>query len=875
MSTFFLTVVNMSISASWIVLAVLLLRLVLKKAPKWIPLLLWGIVALRLVCPFRFESVLSLIPSAQTISPQIMTDATPRIDAGIDAINNAVNPVISGSFTPDPGTSMNPLQLWIPVFAIVWAVGVTAMLVYAAISYRRVKQQVGTAVLLRDNIFQSEHVVSPFVLGLIRPRIYLPFRMNEQDTAHVVAHEQAHICRKDHWWKPLGFLLLAIHWFNPLLWLGYVLLCRDIELACDEKVVREMDVQQKADYSQALLSCSINRRTIAACPLAFGEVGVKDRVKSVLSYKKPAFWIIVAAVILTCIAAVCFLTDPATGMDAQMSAFMEETVLAHHRGKYKTGEFCCADIQVLGKEKSGNTVTVYAWVLYQEFDRDNGKLEHVSGAHIPTVITLTRENGVYSLAEYWEPRDGTYYPEDIKAKFPWHLRLQALNSQWYIDRQKENCLHAAEAYFKAVGDSLTWTYTPGLSYTGHSYFPFAFTELDYTHLEATCTEGLLQDLANVELPKAQTLTFPKGVMVYWTPDEGVTENIPNISRVTFTLYSGEEIRGRATVAFTCVERTLGSARFAVSVEEATAYPILEEGMIRFVEEDSISDMGGADDSELETTIYPLPKKAPRLAVISNDQSTVAAKGTSSWTYQQADGTGMHIQTDGSHPLTLIDTMPVVDLLPSYISSLEPLSANIQFQDVTGNIITLLKPDTVTVRCWAEDQWYNQNPKSETVPVTVRNGNLYMELMDGNYIYEVTATWNREAYSGNAIYCFRTNKSQQIHYPQIDADSQVVLQCDKTPFEQIQSAYDNEEFVITVAHCQLDSGLWAADRYSYQYRLEITGRLHDAAMNTTYIVLSNTRELTFDKVWKAAGLSSNSEDYFDPADAVIVGHRLFA
>ena len=310
MSEIFLKIINMSISASYIVLAVLLLRLLLKKAPKWIPVVLWGIVAVRLVCPFSIESVLSLMPSSEVVSPDIMMDRTPEINTGIPVLNQVINPVISGSFTPNPGTSANPLQLWIPTFAVIWIIGMVALLIYTVISFAKVKRKIGTAVLLRDNIYQSENVVSPFVLGIIKPKIYLPFGMNEKDMEHVVAHEMAHIRRKDHLSKPLGFLLLTLHWFNPLMWLGYVLLCRDIELACDEKVIKELDHNARADYSEALLTCSVNRRMIAACPLAFGEVGVKNRVKSVLSYKKPAFWLLIVALVACVAVAVCFLTNP-------------------------------------------------------------------------------------------------------------------------------------------------------------------------------------------------------------------------------------------------------------------------------------------------------------------------------------------------------------------------------------------------------------------------------------------------------------------------------------------------------------------------------------------------------------------------------------
>ena len=310
MNELFLKIINMSISASWLVLAVLILRFVLKKAPKWINVLLWGIVAIRLICPFSFESPLSLIPSAETIPLNIGMDSTPTINSGISAINNAVNPIISQSNTPMAGASINPLQITIGIYEYIWIFGMIALALYTAISYWRLHRKVDTAVRYKDNIFQSENVSSPFVFGIIKPRIYLPFKMNGQDLEHVVAHEHAHIRRKDHWWKPFGFLLLTIHWFNPLMWMAYVLLCRDIELACDEKVIKELGNEQRGDYTQALVVCSVNRRMIAACPLAFGEVSVKERVKSVMNYKKPAFWVIIISVIVCVGVAVCFLTNP-------------------------------------------------------------------------------------------------------------------------------------------------------------------------------------------------------------------------------------------------------------------------------------------------------------------------------------------------------------------------------------------------------------------------------------------------------------------------------------------------------------------------------------------------------------------------------------
>ena len=313
MSKLFLSILNMSIAASWIVLAVLVLRFLLKKAPKWITVLLWAVVAVRLICPLAIESKVSLIPSAQTVSPGIMMDRDPKIYTGIPAVNNSINPIIGAAFAPSPGTSMNPLQFWIPLAAGLWGIGAFALFFYGIISYVRIKKRISAAVLLRDKVYQSENVSSPFVLGMIRPKIYLPFSMTGAEMLHVIAHEEAHIRRKDHWWKPIGFAVLSLHWFNPLMWLAYVLLCRDIEMACDQKVVKTLNAEERADYSQALLNCSVGRKLIASCPLAFGEVGVKDRVRSVLSYKKPCFWLLLAGIGASMVLAVCFLTNPSTG----------------------------------------------------------------------------------------------------------------------------------------------------------------------------------------------------------------------------------------------------------------------------------------------------------------------------------------------------------------------------------------------------------------------------------------------------------------------------------------------------------------------------------------------------------------------------------
>ena len=310
MDDVFLKLVNLSISASWLILAVLVLRVVLKKAPKWVMPLLWGVVALRLVCLFSIESALSLIPSAETIPSEIVTETREPVLYEQATLDIVTNPTLPSAAEVPVGVSRQQAQVDFNIYSVLWLAGMAALLVHALVSAGKLKRKLATAILLRDNIYESEFVDSPFVFGVVKPNIYLPMHMDEGTAAYVIAHEHAHLARRDHWWKVLGYLVLALHWFNPLVWVAYILFCRDIELACDEKVVKGLDGAARADYSQALLSCAAPKRAVAACPLAFGEGNIKMRVKSALHYKKPAFWVAAAAVLAVVIVAVCFLTNP-------------------------------------------------------------------------------------------------------------------------------------------------------------------------------------------------------------------------------------------------------------------------------------------------------------------------------------------------------------------------------------------------------------------------------------------------------------------------------------------------------------------------------------------------------------------------------------
>ena len=374
MANIFLHLLNMSLAAGVLVVAVVLLRLAFFKAPRWIHCLLWALVAVRLLCPFVIESDFSLMPSAATVpvstlestpeppttqpivsdtpapsnpvvdipvidtpvvdtpvidtpvvdTPVIDTPVvdtpvidTPAVDAPI--VNTPVEKPSSNVTvsTPAPKADTNPWQTVLSVASWLWLAGMLAMAIYAAVTTLRLRRQVVEAAHLRDNLWQCDHLRSPFILGAFRPRIYLPSDLDGIARDSVVAHEQAHLHRHDHWWKPLGFLLLTVYWFNPLMWVAYILLCRDIEAACDERVVRNMNADSRRSYSEALLLCSAPRRLVSACPLAFGETSVKSRIKSVLSYKKPTIWIIVAALLVSTVAGVCLLTDPKSDKPAK------------------------------------------------------------------------------------------------------------------------------------------------------------------------------------------------------------------------------------------------------------------------------------------------------------------------------------------------------------------------------------------------------------------------------------------------------------------------------------------------------------------------------------------------------------------------------
>lgn len=541
MGLFFLKLLNMGISAGWLILAVIALRPFLRKAPRFISCALWGLVAVRLLCPVSLESPFSLIPSAETINPGILTfaDSTsehpdPLFHSGIPALNSTLDPALRQSLRTESGTDSPPLHTWLSLAGSVWLLGLLCFLGSALLRYLQICRKLREAVPFHDNVFLCDAVPSPFILGIARPRIYLSSGIGSAEVNYVLAHEQAHLERRDHWWKLLGFLLLAVYWFHPLCWAAYLLFCRDIELACDEKVIRNMNPEDKKAYSRALVSLSVPGRPVLSRPLAFGEIGIQKRVKAVLHYKKPAFWIIPAACAACLVIALCFLTNPQKAASSLQGAvpqastseavsfhgrwykrkdLSEDTVEwllwynslsemeqyavnsipgdlweldlkfrenaevattdAEHAAADSTAknlddaitnaifegnadsasaacDFACCDFFLLDSVSSSvpgkpgaEKITCYGWARYGEYLFLEEGLREIRGSYLPVAVSFFRDDSGYHLTEYWIPREGGYFTEDIRRKFPESVVSDAIDSQKFGIIQYQHCYDQA------------------------------------------------------------------------------------------------------------------------------------------------------------------------------------------------------------------------------------------------------------------------------------------------------------------------------------------------------------------------------------------------------------------------------------------------
>ena len=551
MADVFIKTLNMGIAASWLILAVVVLRILLKRVPKRFRLLLWAVVGLRLVLPVSIESALSLVPSAQTLPEGVMYAAAPELYTGSAALYDAINAAFSAAFAPEPAASANPLQVLLPAASVIWLAGAAAMLLWALVSWLRLRRRVADAVLLEGNVFESERVASPFVLGLIRPRIYLPFGLDEGAREQVLTHERAHIARGDHVIKPLGWLSLAVYWFSPLGWLAYALFCRDIELACDERVIRRLPVSGRADYSQALLDLSRPHHGVGACPLAFGESAVKGRVKSVLTYKRPAFWLIMLAAVLCIGAAVCFLTDPKAEADDSVQNDSHDygipitvTAVLPENFPEQVLEFAkgCAAQQAANMDYLNiSAAEITELASYSEAELTDGG-----------VACLFKLGAHYELAD----------PENVMPaggmliEGGWLTRADSGGDRFMLLRRDGDnwsyvgittALMIQEAYGgdydaavlgeyeRILASGVTWSSNLAVSSLYGIQFRFEF-DIDYTRIEAECSSGRISG-------------GEPGEELAWTPEPDTTSDT-----IDFTVYNGEEAVYSGSIAVTRIAR---------------------------------------------------------------------------------------------------------------------------------------------------------------------------------------------------------------------------------------------------------------------------------------------------------------------------------
>ncbi len=494
MGDLFLKLCNISIGAAWLVMAIVLLRWLLKKAPRWVHCLLWGLVGIRLLMPVPLTSLFSLMPAAHPLPEDFLLNPSPAVDSAIPLINQWLNPLLSTHFAPNPGDSVNPVQVLFFIGGWVWLVGMSVMLLCCLWSYLRLRRQVAPSLHLYGRVYACDHIASPFILGVFRPRIYVPSALPEDAQMYVLRHEEAHLKRLDHWWKPLGYVLLAVYWFNPVLWLAYILLCRDIEQACDERVVAAMDGADKKGYAEALLLCSVRSARIAGCPLAFGETGVKERICSVLSYRKPTVWILSIALIVCVAAAVLLLPASAlrpTISDAKLSAWIPQTLLNQYKNDHTGDAYPCVDYEVLGVERDGARTTIYMRMMYAEY---TPALTTQSGWCTPAVLTVRSENGQYIMEEYWTPGDAPRYKSDICARFPVTLWYNAMALDGYSKSAAQRLSEAAQTHFLALPSLAEWNSTMAYAgYSSTSVFADAlnahlFAQSSVRHLPLYCVE---------------------------------------------------------------------------------------------------------------------------------------------------------------------------------------------------------------------------------------------------------------------------------------------------------------------------------------------------------------------------------------------------
>ena len=440
MEQIFLFVLNNAITVSALIIAIIMVRALGKKMPKWITCMLWMIVAVKLIVPVQFESTLSMIPERKPILSEIVMRKEYASDLTTD--NSQENSFKTSGVGVSTGTGLieddalmkeaKRLMFLLHIGQVFWFAGMTVMMTYAVATYMLIRKRVSASVMIDSKVYECDDISDSFVLGTISPKVYIPSALSERAREYILKHEFAHLSRYDHLWKPLGFLILSVYWFNPLCWIAYILLCRDIEYACDEKVTRDIGAIEKAEYCKVLLEHSMPRKMIAACPVAFGETDVRNRIKNVVNYKKPAFWISVASIIVCIAVGVCFATNRGSEKVEQASG-KTQTELEEEL-KQKASEL--AELQNKVSELQKQSAEL------QRIKSEQDEWEEISYGRNISVMGRKQPSGAEYIGSETGASDASYTDEDVmKLQDEVNRSLEEIHNISDDYREKEEDLY--------------------------------------------------------------------------------------------------------------------------------------------------------------------------------------------------------------------------------------------------------------------------------------------------------------------------------------------------------------------------------------------------------------------------------------------------
>lgn len=475
MEQIFLFVLNNAITVNALIVAIIAVRALGKKMPKWIICMLWLIVAVKLIVPVHFESGFSLIPTREPIPTEIVMEKSAQGDSGVSSLDNEkdfasdtmtdnsygnVTQISDAELTGNAGSVDNDsilakieqVMFYLYIGWIVWAAGMGVMLMYAVITYILTRKRVSASVKTASGVYECDDISDSFILGIISPRVYLPSTLSEDAKGYILKHEFAHLSRYDHVWKPLGFVILSVYWFNPLCWIAYILLCRDIEYACDEKVARNIEKIEKAEYCRVLLEYSIPRSMIAACPVAFGGIDVKSRIKNVANYKKPAFWITVASIMVCVGVGVCFATSRGTEeakVDEKASQAQAENVGKQSVDGKWYGIAAAGDCILLEKQQPKQDTTSYEYNMKNIFESPEAALKVLESDGEDWGMIASDDNYVV-LARREQIADGNLTSESDAR---WDEQLRESNNSILKEYLADDSANYMDMILKMRGDN--------------------------------------------------------------------------------------------------------------------------------------------------------------------------------------------------------------------------------------------------------------------------------------------------------------------------------------------------------------------------------------------------------------------------------------